>query len=333
MRSIDHTIGVLMPVLNEAKYVKATIESVLSQTYQDWILYISDNHSTDNSSEIIGELADCDQRIIKLKPDRYYALSFDHTNFLRNHVLSDPRTLYGTIFLGGHDLMPPNYLEALLGAMLSDPSCAMVYPLDSYAIDERGKFLHKHSPSPQTFSEQDPFQSLATILSLCYNIPFCGLIRYSAWEQVPWRHSCTGNDHFMTAEFSLKGRIKGTGNSLLQLRNPTNDLKAYKEKHFAGKLDPCTDMLRQLEWLHHLCIQALSNYPDVERNCMFASMATMYILKFIWIFNNDQEAIDQFFALPEINNLIGGQTQLGAALSARCAQTDLSCRQLETQGQ
>ena len=324
MESPDNPIGILMPVFNEAKYVKATIESVLSQTHQNWILYVSDNHSTDSSSGIIDNLAEGDQRIIKLKPDSHFALSFDHTNFLRNHVLSDPRMLYGTIFLGGHDLLPLNYLEVLLSAMLSDPLCSIVYPLDSYSIDGQGKIMHKHSPSPQTFSKEDPFQSLATILSLCYNIPFCGLIRYSAWEQVPWRHSCTGNDHFMTAEYSLRGRIKGTGNTLLQLRNPTNDINAYKEKHFAGKLDPRTDMMRQLDWLHHLCSQAFSNYPEVEKNCMFASMAAMYILKFIWIFNNDQEAKDQFFAFPEINNLIGTQNLQGAALAVRTAQADVA---------
>ena len=177
---------------------------------------------------------------------------------------------------------------------------------------------------PQTFSHEDLFQSLSILLSLSYNIPSFGLLRYSAWEQVPIRHQCTGIDHFLIAEYGLKGRIKGVEQVNLQAQNPTNNFRDYQSKHFGGQLDPCTDMLRQLDWLRHLCSQAFSNYPDIEKDSMFASMAAMYILKFIWIFNNDQGTKNRLFALPEINNLLGTQNLLGAALAVRTAQADVA---------
>jgi len=46
-------LTVLMTVYNGALYLKETIESVLNQTYKDFIFLILDNASTDNSREIV----------------------------------------------------------------------------------------------------------------------------------------------------------------------------------------------------------------------------------------------------------------------------------------
>jgi glycosyltransferase involved in cell wall biosynthesis len=52
-----------MPVYNGEKYVRAAIESILSQTSGDFELIISDNASTDNTRDICEDLAGEDNRI------------------------------------------------------------------------------------------------------------------------------------------------------------------------------------------------------------------------------------------------------------------------------
>lgn len=47
-----------MPTYNCAKYLQESIDSILNQTFQDFDLYIYDDYSTDNSSEIISEYHD-----------------------------------------------------------------------------------------------------------------------------------------------------------------------------------------------------------------------------------------------------------------------------------
>jgi glycosyltransferase involved in cell wall biosynthesis len=47
-----------MPVYNGEPYITEAIESVLNQTYQDFELIVSDNCSTDNTSEIIRKIND-----------------------------------------------------------------------------------------------------------------------------------------------------------------------------------------------------------------------------------------------------------------------------------
>ena len=46
--------SVILPNYNHGNYLKKAIDSVLNQDYKNWELLIIDNHSTDNSHEIIS---------------------------------------------------------------------------------------------------------------------------------------------------------------------------------------------------------------------------------------------------------------------------------------
>jgi len=59
---------VLIPTYNCGKFIKATLESILSQTYQDYEILIIDDGSTDNTFETLNMFSD--QRIIYLKNDK-----------------------------------------------------------------------------------------------------------------------------------------------------------------------------------------------------------------------------------------------------------------------
>lgn len=52
------TISVIIPTYNAAKYLNASIQSVLSQTFKDFELLIIDDGSTDNTKEIISAYDD-----------------------------------------------------------------------------------------------------------------------------------------------------------------------------------------------------------------------------------------------------------------------------------
>lgn len=56
-------ISILMPFKNTASYLTDCINSILLQTYKNWELIAVDDHSTDNSFQIIQEYAKNDQRI------------------------------------------------------------------------------------------------------------------------------------------------------------------------------------------------------------------------------------------------------------------------------
>jgi len=51
-------VSVCIPSYNYAQYIGTCIDSVLDQTYQDWELVIVDNHSSDNTAEVVGSVRD-----------------------------------------------------------------------------------------------------------------------------------------------------------------------------------------------------------------------------------------------------------------------------------
>ncbi|MFW2552955.1 glycosyltransferase family 2 protein [Aliarcobacter butzleri] len=53
---MNNLVSIITPSYKSEKFISQTIESVLSQTYQDWEMIIVDDVSPDNSNEIIKEL-------------------------------------------------------------------------------------------------------------------------------------------------------------------------------------------------------------------------------------------------------------------------------------
>ena len=51
-------VSVIMPSYNKEKYIAASIESILAQTFQNFELIIIDDASTDNSVAIICKYQD-----------------------------------------------------------------------------------------------------------------------------------------------------------------------------------------------------------------------------------------------------------------------------------
>src|SRR4029079_12478196 len=51
-------VSIIMPTWNRAVYIMESVESVISQTYQNWELIIVDDGSEDETAEIISQIKD-----------------------------------------------------------------------------------------------------------------------------------------------------------------------------------------------------------------------------------------------------------------------------------
>ena len=58
-------VSIIMATYNRAEFILETIESIRSQTYQNWELIIVDDGSDDNTEELIYQLKDKRVRFIK----------------------------------------------------------------------------------------------------------------------------------------------------------------------------------------------------------------------------------------------------------------------------
>lgn len=114
---------------NASKYVEQTIDSVLSQTYTQWEMLIVDDGSKDNSSEIVEQYADKDNRIKLIRQNNVGSAA------ARNNALSKAQGRY-ICFLDSDDLLEPSFFEKQM-TFLKQKKAGLVFA--SYKrIDENG---------------------------------------------------------------------------------------------------------------------------------------------------------------------------------------------------
>ena len=94
-----------MPSFNARRYVADSIESILGQTYTNWELLITDDHSTDGTQDILRSYAERDMRIrIFLMKENW------GTGHTRNKSLQEARGRY-IAFCDSDDRWLPEKLE------------------------------------------------------------------------------------------------------------------------------------------------------------------------------------------------------------------------------
>jgi teichuronic acid biosynthesis glycosyltransferase TuaG len=57
------TVSVIMPAFNSARFIEASIDSVLNQTFRDWELLVVDGGSSDDTIEIVARYTSIDHRV------------------------------------------------------------------------------------------------------------------------------------------------------------------------------------------------------------------------------------------------------------------------------
>ena len=105
-------ISIIVPVYNIEKYLETCIDSILSQTYQDYELLLVDDASTDGSGEICDRYAARDMRI------RVIHNVHSGASGSRNKGMKEARGAY-VYFADGDDYLAPDILERLLGNLES----------------------------------------------------------------------------------------------------------------------------------------------------------------------------------------------------------------------
>lgn len=102
-------VSVIMPVYNAETFLNQSIQSVISQTYQNWELLIVDDCSKDNSASIIHKFVQQNSRIKYFKTDKPSGSPI----LPRNIGIENAQGRY-IAFLDSDDVWLPNKLERQL---------------------------------------------------------------------------------------------------------------------------------------------------------------------------------------------------------------------------
>jgi len=103
-------VDIILPNYNKGKFLGEAINSVISQTYKNWHLYIVDDNSSDSSSEIIDKLANQKNiTIVKLYKNK-------GPSFCRNYAIRISKSKYIS-FIDSDDSWSNNKLEKQIDFM------------------------------------------------------------------------------------------------------------------------------------------------------------------------------------------------------------------------
>lgn len=111
-----------MPVFNGEKYVGEAIESLLRQSYREFILLISDNASTDSTGDICRAFAKMDPRVHYVRQDKNIGAS---QNFLYLVKAASSRYFMWSAY---DDLWARDYLKTAVGLLDESDGVRFVFP-------------------------------------------------------------------------------------------------------------------------------------------------------------------------------------------------------------
>ncbi len=124
-------ISVIIPLYNKAEYVSRALDSILSQSFDDFELIVVDDGSTDGSPDVVRGYQDRRLRLIQQENAGPGAA--------RNRGVKEAQGTY-VAFLDADDEWMPDYLKRSYETLQQHPECDVC--VSSRTIKAEGKVIH-----------------------------------------------------------------------------------------------------------------------------------------------------------------------------------------------
>ena len=193
------TIG--LPVYNGERYLGAAIDSILAQTFADFIVFVSDNASTDSTSEIVQEYARRDERVVfSRSPENRGAI----WNF--NHVFAECRSPYFK-WAAADDMLAPTCVERCLETLrAAPPAVALVYPRTTM-IGPDGEVAGEVDDRLDA-RESSPYRRLHhVVMNMVYGNVLFAVMRADTLRRTSGHGAFPSADLVLLAELALLGEF------------------------------------------------------------------------------------------------------------------------------
>jgi glycosyltransferase involved in cell wall biosynthesis len=227
-------VSIGMPVRNGENFLEEALKSLLSQTFEDFELIISDNASEDGTRPICEGYAATDRRIryLRLKSNIGAARNW-------NHVF---KLAHGKFFKWAphDDIYHPSYLEACLEVFRSSgPSVVAVYPR-SELIDDQSRFLKMDTVSLASNGSRADRRLAHLIGNIHLANPVLGVMRSDVLRLTRLIDSFIGSDLVLLSELLMMGEFREVPLVLFKRRmHGKRSLQAHKtQRDYLRWIDP-----------------------------------------------------------------------------------------------
>ncbi len=164
-------VSIMMPAYNAELFIQSAIESIISQTYNNWELIIINDGSTDQTENIIKNFED--SRI------QYYHQENKGEAAARNLALSKTKGEY-VAFLDSDDKYLPDFLEKTVAFLSQNPEKDAVFT-DGWFINTQDQVLEPLSSQRRGPFGDDLFEPLVRASDV-FGPPICTLVRRNSIE-------------------------------------------------------------------------------------------------------------------------------------------------------
>ena len=202
------TVSVGMPVYNGERYLEEALQSILTQTFDDFELVISDNASTDRTGEICRAHAEKDERIQYLSMEQNMGPIENFNNVFR---LSTGRYFK---WAAADDICGRDYLRQAVEVLDGEPTVVLAWARTT-GIGEHGEPVALPNEvsdlnSAVSVYSPDPVVRFRRLLRNMWWVdgPLYGVIRSDTLARTRWIHPPhVSGDQILLTELSLLGRF------------------------------------------------------------------------------------------------------------------------------
>jgi glycosyltransferase involved in cell wall biosynthesis len=234
---VTHPTVVLgVPALNEAKFIWKTLDSIQRQTHADFAVLISDNGSTDDTAAICERFAAEDPRFHFFRQPNNIGSS-NNFNFLRKSTDSP-----FFAWVGGHDMLHPDYLRNHLAALNAAPQIGASFTFWDF-IDETDALLRRGCDVGTATPQWGPFLRYLWSAALAIDLgPMHGVYRRSCICDLPMRN-CPACDHILLSNCFYLAPFKCIPGHLYKLREFDESKRSQNVmQRITGKSSAVLDM-------------------------------------------------------------------------------------------
>ncbi|MBF2067739.1 MAG: glycosyltransferase family 2 protein [Calothrix sp. C42_A2020_038] len=236
-------LSIGIPVYNGEKFLAFSLDSLLSQTFQDFEIIISDNASTDRTEDICKEYLNKDRRI------RYYRNPVNigcARNFNRVFDLSSGEYFKWASY---DDLHDSTFLMKCIEVLDSDPSIILCHS-QTHFIDENGQFIGDYNIYLNADSSK-PHHRFHELLVRHFCYQCYGVIRRSVLLATPPMGGYGAADAIFLLRLGLLGKFHEIPEPLFFARNHSQQsLTMFWKEHMIFQCNNSQSSIQMLPDFH-----------------------------------------------------------------------------------
>ena len=223
----DPLVTIGMPIFNEERFLKRTLDSLRAQSYENIQILISDNASTDGTGDIGSRVAGMDERITYFRVEENTGAA---ANFRR--VLDRAEGKY-FMWAAGHDEWSEDLVAESVATLEANETASIAFAT-SFWIDESGERDNRDTDYPDTRT-MSLFSRFFTVFWGNMH-PVLGVIRLESLRRTRSMQTFAGADLVLLSELILMGDFVHTPNAWWNRRDVrSKESHGERMKRYTGK--------------------------------------------------------------------------------------------------